>query len=154
MSSQIIYTLVSSNRCSHTDSVPNISFDLAAWHAFAKMRMRSDSFLKMFGDHSSTLGRTLRHFDNNTYEKSQTTEPPREKAARTRVAKQQISRKCYNCACLIIYPITTIPSLSNTFMPLAQSAFTPSSASTRSSTPPPRPSLSDGRPYALSHIGQ
>ncbi|KAJ8072159.1 hypothetical protein PM082_015717 [Marasmius tenuissimus] len=59
--------------------VQDLLFDLATWHAYAKLQLHTDSTVVSFEDVTSRLGKSLRKFakDSNKFE---TTETPREKS--------------------------------------------------------------------------
>jgi len=59
-------------------------FDLAMWHAFAKLRLHTDSTLNDFKDITITLGKSVRLFIKEVCETYVTTELPHEMAARGR----------------------------------------------------------------------
>src|SRR6267154_5221543 len=61
-------------------------FDLAMWHAFAKLRLHMDTMLNDFRALTSTLGRSVRIFINEVCSQYDTTELPHELAARGRRA--------------------------------------------------------------------
>ena len=59
-------------------------FELATWHAFAKLRLHTESTLQSFEVSTSELGRILRRFRATTCEEFHTQELPSEEAARGR----------------------------------------------------------------------
>ena len=59
-------------------------FKLATWHAFAKLRLHTESTLQSFEVSTSELGRILRRFRATTCEEFHTQELPSEEAARGR----------------------------------------------------------------------
>ena len=59
-------------------------FELATWHAFAKLRLHTESTLQSFEVSTSELGRFLRRFRATTCEEFYTQELPSEEAARGR----------------------------------------------------------------------
>jgi hypothetical protein len=59
-------------------------FDLATWHAFAKLRLHTDSTLNEFRTITSTLGKSVRIFIKEVCSRYDTTELPHEMAARGR----------------------------------------------------------------------
>jgi hypothetical protein len=59
-------------------------FDLATWHAFAKLRLHSETTLNDFKNHTSNLGRSVRLFIKEVCSGYDTTELPHEMAARGR----------------------------------------------------------------------
>lgn len=59
-------------------------FDLALWHAYAKLRLHTDTTLNDFRMHTSTLGRSVRMFIKDVCSQYNTTELPHKMAARGR----------------------------------------------------------------------
>lgn len=59
-------------------------FELATWHAFAKLRLHTESTLQSFDVSTSGLGQILRRFRATTCEAFFTKELPSEEAARGR----------------------------------------------------------------------
>jgi hypothetical protein len=59
-------------------------FVLAEWHAFAKLRVHTDSTLSAFKSCTALLGKHIRKFAKTTCEEWTTHELPRERAARAR----------------------------------------------------------------------
>jgi len=68
----------------HNEIVLELLFELAAWHAFAKLRLHTDVTLKRFESATRSLGATVRNFLKTTCEAYVTQELPREEAARGR----------------------------------------------------------------------
>jgi hypothetical protein len=68
------------------DYVQDLLFDLASWHAYAKLRMHTDSTLESFEKATASLGQQLRKFATKTCAAFATKETPREEAARHRRA--------------------------------------------------------------------
>jgi hypothetical protein len=66
--------------------VQDLLFDLAMWHAYAKLRMHTDSTLGSFEKATTSLGQQLRKFAMKTCAAFATKETPREEAARHRRA--------------------------------------------------------------------
>jgi hypothetical protein len=64
--------------------VQDLLFDLAMWHAYAKLRMHTDSTLDSFEKTTTSLGQQLRKFASKTCAAFATKETPRELAARHR----------------------------------------------------------------------
>ena len=62
--------------------VQDLLFDLSMWHAYAKLRMHTDSTLNSFEKSTSSLGQQLQKFASKTCAAFQTKETPREKAAK------------------------------------------------------------------------
>ena len=59
-------------------------FDLASWHAYAKLRLHTDTTLDNFRSLTSTLGKSVRVFIRDVCSQYDTTELPHEMAARGR----------------------------------------------------------------------
>ncbi|KAG6380707.1 hypothetical protein JVT61DRAFT_5085 [Boletus reticuloceps] len=70
--------------CEHNDIVLDLLFDLATWHAFAKLRLHTDQTLEFFDAATIYLGRSVRKFERTTCAYYHTTELPQEHAARGR----------------------------------------------------------------------
>jgi hypothetical protein len=64
--------------------VAELLFELATWHAFAKLRLHTESTLQSFEVSTTELGRILRRFRATTCEEFYTQELPSEEAARGR----------------------------------------------------------------------
>jgi len=64
----------------------NLLFDLATWHAYAKLRLHTDTTLNEFRTITTTLGRSVRTFIKEVCSQYRTTELPNEMAARGRRA--------------------------------------------------------------------
>ena len=62
----------------------NLLFDLATWHAFAKLRLHTDTTLGDFKTITSSLGRSVRVFIKEVCSQYDTTELPHEMATRGR----------------------------------------------------------------------
>jgi hypothetical protein len=68
----------------HNKIVMDLLFELATWHAMAKLRLHTETTLHLL-DHSTTrLGQCLRRFQMETCAAYNTKELPREEAARGR----------------------------------------------------------------------
>ncbi|KAL0063828.1 hypothetical protein AAF712_009273 [Marasmius tenuissimus] len=72
--------------------VQDLLFDLATWHAYAKLQLHTDSTVVSFEDATSRLGKSLRKFAKDS-DKFETTETPREVEARGRRAVAAAKRK-------------------------------------------------------------
>lgn len=59
-------------------------FDLAMWHAYAKLRLHTDTTLHDFRNATTSLGRSVRMFIKDVCSQYNTTELPHEMAARGR----------------------------------------------------------------------
>ena len=68
-------------------------FRLAEWHAFAKLRMHTESTLTLIDSVTEILGRELRRFRATTCSAFSTRELPRERAARTRKASRKQAKQ-------------------------------------------------------------
>lgn len=68
----------------HNKIVLDLLFDLATWHAYAKLRLHTTSTVETFREVTKSLGITLRHFRKVTCEDYITRELPQETAARGR----------------------------------------------------------------------
>jgi hypothetical protein len=64
--------------------VLNLLFDLASWHAFAKLRLHTDDTLSLFDSATVILGQTVREFSKTTCKHYHTTELPQEYSTRGR----------------------------------------------------------------------
>jgi hypothetical protein len=64
--------------------VLKLLFDLAHWHALAKLRMHTDTTLEILSEVTTSLGNSLRGFEEKTCAMFQTRELERERAARQR----------------------------------------------------------------------
>jgi len=62
----------------------DLIFDLATWHAYAKLKMHTDSTLKNFDTITLALGRSIRIFRRDVCSCYDTRELPTEEAARGR----------------------------------------------------------------------
>jgi hypothetical protein len=62
----------------------NLLFDLATWHAYAKLRLHTDTTLNDFRTLTSALGRSVRMFIKDVCSQYDTTDLPHEMAARGR----------------------------------------------------------------------
>ena len=66
----------------------DLLFDLATWHAYAKLRLHTDTMLKYFDTMTSNIRHSLRIFDGEVCSKYVTQELPQEEVARGRRAVQ------------------------------------------------------------------
>ena len=75
----------------HNKAVLDLLFDMATWHAYAKLRQHTEYTLRSFEVKTRDLGDQLRHFSRHTCPAFQTKELPGEVAARGRrqVANQK-----------------------------------------------------------------
>lgn len=68
----------------HNKVVLDLLFDLATWHAYAKLRLHTDDTLTFFDSATVVLARSVRKFQSTTCAHYHTTELPHEHAARGR----------------------------------------------------------------------
>jgi len=68
----------------HNKIVMNLLFALATWHAYAKLRLHTDTTLQFMESATTILGEQLRRFVKVTCEAYNTKETPSEVAARAR----------------------------------------------------------------------
>lgn len=68
----------------HNDIVMDLLFELATWHAFAKLRVHTDKTLEVLAAATKTLTRAMRRFLRETCEAYITVELPKEAEARGR----------------------------------------------------------------------
>jgi hypothetical protein len=68
----------------HNETIRELLFTCAHWHAFAKLRMHTDHTLKIFEELTTALGDQLRFFATKICSDYNTFELPRETAARNR----------------------------------------------------------------------
>lgn len=72
--------------------IQDLLFDLAEWHAYAKLRMHIDSTIGSFRKITASLGQQMRKFANKTCAAFFTKETPREEAARHRRAAAKLAK--------------------------------------------------------------
>ncbi|KZP03324.1 hypothetical protein FIBSPDRAFT_1055351 [Athelia psychrophila] len=72
--------------------IQDLLFDLAEWHAYAKLRMHTDSTIASFRTATASLGQQMRKFSNKTCAAFFTKETPREEAARHRRAAAKLAK--------------------------------------------------------------
>jgi hypothetical protein len=70
--------------------VMKLLYRTAEWHAFAKMRMHTDSTLMHLEEITKELGKLMRKFEASTHAQYATVELPREAEARKRRAKAAV----------------------------------------------------------------
>jgi hypothetical protein len=68
----------------HNEIVLDLLFELATWHAFAKLRIHTDTTLNRFQAATKSLAASIRQFLRTTCETYLTQELPKEAAARGR----------------------------------------------------------------------
>ncbi|KAG2738113.1 hypothetical protein P692DRAFT_201661679, partial [Suillus brevipes Sb2] len=68
----------------HNKIVLDLLFDLATWHAYAKLHLHTDDTLTFFDSATIVLARSVRKFTRTTCKGYVTTELPQEHAARSR----------------------------------------------------------------------
>ncbi|KAL4244715.1 hypothetical protein ABKN59_010900 [Abortiporus biennis] len=66
---------------SDDDIIQDLLFELATWHAFAKLRIHTETTLQLFESSIKALGAIVQHFMCTTCENYDTEELPRETAA-------------------------------------------------------------------------
>lgn len=72
----------------HNSTVLTLLFNLANWHALAKLRMHTDATLDILSQVTTALGRNFRDFERKTCHMFQTRELAREQAVRQRRHKK------------------------------------------------------------------
>ena len=75
----------------HNTYVLKLLFDLAHWHGLAKLRMHTDSTLALLSQVTTTLGNTVRTFQERTCAAFPTRELQREQNARERRRKKSVA---------------------------------------------------------------
>jgi len=68
----------------HNKVVLDLAFDLATWHAYAKLRKHTEYTIQSLRSQTKELGRQLRHFTSKTCSQYNTKRLPSEEAARIR----------------------------------------------------------------------
>ena len=68
----------------HNKVILDLAFDMATWHAYAKLRKHTKYTIRSLRSQTKEFGRQLRHFANNTCSKYKTKRLPSEEAARIR----------------------------------------------------------------------
>jgi hypothetical protein len=68
----------------HNELILTLLFELAYWHALAKLRLHTDTTLRFLDTSTTRLGRYMRHFKSFTCKAFRTTELPHEETARRR----------------------------------------------------------------------
>ena len=68
----------------HNKVILDLAFDMATWHAYAKLRKHTEYTLRSLRSQTKEFGRQLRHFSNHTCSKYKTKRLPSEEAARIR----------------------------------------------------------------------
>ncbi|KAG2065340.1 hypothetical protein BDR04DRAFT_983176, partial [Suillus decipiens] len=66
----------------HNKIMLDLLFDVAVWHAYAKLRMHTEDTLALFDTTTMVLGHSVRKFSKTTCQHYHTTELPHEYAAR------------------------------------------------------------------------
>jgi hypothetical protein len=77
----------------HNDAIMDLVFVMGCWHAYAKLRLHTEHTLVSFEHLTADLGVLLRHFSLVTCPAFNTTELPRESAARLRRAANNPSAR-------------------------------------------------------------
>jgi hypothetical protein len=78
------------------DIVLDLLFDFATWHAYAKLRLHTDTTLNNFDTVTKVLGSTLRTFAKEVCIIYDTRELPHEETARVRQAAKQANLEAAN----------------------------------------------------------
>lgn len=68
----------------HNETILDLVFVMGCWHAYAKLRIHTESTLTSFEHITKDLGTLIRYFATTTCEAFSTTELPREQSARLR----------------------------------------------------------------------
>lgn len=84
----------------HNKVILDLAFDLATWHAYAKLRKHTTYTVDSLRSQTKEFGRQLRHFTNKTCSEYNTKRLPGEEAARIRrhAAKAKKQNKPTNTA--------------------------------------------------------
>lgn len=77
----------------HNTTILDLIFDLATWHAYAKLRLHTDDTLAFFDTATVVLGQSIRKFSKTTCSSYHTTELPQEYATRGRRTAALASRQ-------------------------------------------------------------
>jgi hypothetical protein len=77
----------------HNNAIMDLVFVMGCWHAYAKLRLHTEHTLASFEHLTADLGVLLRHFSLVTCPAFNTTELPRESAARLRRAANNPSAR-------------------------------------------------------------
>jgi hypothetical protein len=80
------------------DFIQDLLFDLATWHAYAKLRLHTESTLSAFQMSTTSLGEQLRHFAGVVCPAFETKETPAEEGARGRRAAAKAKKKAKKTA--------------------------------------------------------
>jgi len=75
----------------HNDILLDLLFTLATWHAYAKLRLHTDTTLGFFDTATLILGEQLHYFLKTTCEAFPTKETPSEVASRARCNAQKVN---------------------------------------------------------------
>jgi hypothetical protein len=65
----------------HNKIVLDLLFDVAVWHAYAKLRMHTEDMLALFDTATTVLGQSVQKFSKTTCQHYHMTELPQECAA-------------------------------------------------------------------------
>ena len=76
----------------HNAIIANLLFDLTTWHAYAKLRLHTDTSLGFFATATHILGATMRRFVKRTCAAYDMRELPHEMAARGRCKAAMIKK--------------------------------------------------------------
>lgn len=80
----------------YNDIILDLLFDFAVWHAYAKLRLHSDTTLSLFDESLRSLGFFLRLFKSKVCAEYPARELPTEDAARTRYSNSERRVREYN----------------------------------------------------------
>jgi hypothetical protein len=91
--------------------VLDLLFDLATWHAYAKLRLHTDDTLAFFDSATVILGQSVRKFQRTTCAYYHTTELPHKYAARGRRLSALASKQVGSANTLQISKATSNPKV-------------------------------------------
>jgi len=115
----------------HNETILHLLYILNYWHSLAKLRMHTDTTIRIFRQTTTLLGDALRYFTNETCKAFKTFETDKEYQARTRATARRIAKE-------------SAPSASSASAPEPPSAPAPGPSSAPvpgpSSVPVPGPS--------------
>jgi hypothetical protein len=98
----------------------DLSFDLATWHAYAKLRLHTEDSLSFFDSVTVMLGETVCKFSRTVCSHYHTTELPHEHAARGR---RQAASYCPRKDCRTKGKVAQPPDISITLLVIIQIQF-------------------------------
>src|SRR6202142_83572 len=91
----------------HKEIVLDLLFELATWHAFAKLCLHTDTTMEAFDTSTTTLGQYLCKFTTKTCTAFRTKELPREEATRGRQKAAEAAKKTGKGARTALKPAQT-----------------------------------------------